>query len=46
MLFSKGKVPRKMWRIQMEKFIRERRDEFIQECEKYGDATAKLIEAV
>lgn len=43
MLFSKGKVPRKMWRIQMEKFIGEHKDEFIQECKKYGDATAKLI---
>lgn len=44
LLFSK--IPAKMCRLQLEKYIEEHRDEFIKECEKYGDKTTKLIEVV
>jgi len=44
LLFSKS--PHKGWRTTVESYIEKHREEFIQECEKYGDATAKLIQAV
>tara|TARA_B110000008_G_scaffold20340_1_gene18803 strand:+ start:41 stop:334 length:294 start_codon:yes stop_codon:yes gene_type:complete len=44
LLFSK--LPHKGWRTTVGSYIEKHREEFIQECEKYGDATAKLIQAV
>ena len=44
LLFSK--LPHKGWRTTVESYVEKHREEFIQECEKYGDATAKLIQAV
>ena len=43
MLFSNGKVPRKAWRVQLEKAIQDHRDDFIVECKKYGDRTKELL---
>jgi len=43
MLFSNGKVPRKAWRVQLEKAIQDHRDDFITECKKYGARTKELL---
>lgn len=46
LLFSKGKIPRKLWRTQLVEFIDQHRDKFITECKKYGERTIKLIQVV
>lgn len=46
MLFSNGKIPRKMWSMSLKQTIQQHRSDFIAECKKYGKRTAELIKCI